>query len=217
MKNATRLAVAVFGVIIGLAGLEHGIGEILQGNHAPDGLWIASWPEAEFFRIQAGEPALTLIPNLLVSGILSSLFSLIYLVTAVRFAGCKYGGLALIGLAAVMLAVGGGLFPPILGLITGAIATRINHPIRVNFSQFATGIQKFFKKLWPGSIVFSIVAFLAMLPGLNILDYYFGYYNESLMFVLMITAVGSLFLALINGLMVDMVVEKKREVPLSVI
>jgi hypothetical protein len=211
MKSATRLSVSLFGVIIGLAGLEHGIGEILQGNKAPEGIWIASWPESEFFRIQAGEPALTLIPNLLISGILTSIFSLIYLITATRYAHRKHGALALLGLATVMLVVGGGLFPPVLGLITGGIATRINDPIRVRHSRITAGIQDFFRKLWPGSAAFSVVAFLAMLPGLNILDYFFGYYNESLMFILMLGAVGSLLLALLNGLMVDMMVEKSRE------
>jgi hypothetical protein len=211
MKSATRVSVSVFGVIIGLAGLEHGIGEILQGNKSPEGIWIASWPEAEFFRIQAGEPALTLIPNLLISGILSSIFSLIYLITATRYAHRKQGALALLGLATVMLAVGGGLFPPVLGLITGWIATRINHPIRVKHSRIMLGLQDFFRKLWPGSVVFSVGAFLAMLPGLNILDYFFGYYNESLMFILMLVAVGSLLLVMLNGLMVDMMVEKPRE------
>lgn len=211
MKNATSLSVSVFGVIIGLAGLEHGIGEILQGNRAPEGIWIASWPESEFFRIQAGEPALTLIPNLLVSGILSSIFSVIYLITATRYAHRKYGPLALLGLAMAMLVVGGGLFPPVLGLIAGLSATRINHPIQMKHSLIIAGIQDFSRKLWPGSMVFSVVAFLAMLPGLNLLDYFFGYYNESLMFILMITAVGSLLLAMLNGLIVDMLVAKPQE------
>lgn len=183
----------------------------MQGNKAPEGIWIASWPESEFFRIQAGEPALTLIPNLMISGILSSIFSLIYLITATRYAHRKYGALALLGLATLMLAVGGGLFPPVLGLITGGIATRISHPIRMRHSRIMAGMQGFFRKLWPGSVVFSVGAFLAMLPGLNILDYFFGYYNESLMFILMLAAVGSLLLAMLNGLMVDMIVEKPRE------
>jgi hypothetical protein len=211
MKNATRLSVSVFGTIIGLAGLEHGIGEISQGNKAPEGIWIVSWPEAEFFRIQAGEPALTLIPNLLISGILASIFSLIYLIYSVRYAHRKHGGLLLVGLAVITLAVGGGLFPPVLGLITGGIAMRINRPIRVRYSRLTAGIQEFFKKLWPGSMLFSVAAFLVMLPGLNILDYFFQYYNEGLMFVLMLLAVGSLLLAMLNGLIVDMLLEKPQE------
>jgi hypothetical protein len=33
---------STFGVLAGLAGIEHGIGETLQGNVAPDGMMILS-------------------------------------------------------------------------------------------------------------------------------------------------------------------------------
>jgi hypothetical protein len=35
IKNATEVVVSVFGIVLGLAGIEHGIGEIFQGNIAP--------------------------------------------------------------------------------------------------------------------------------------------------------------------------------------
>ena len=41
MRNATKVTVSTFGALAGLAGLEHGIGETLQGNRAPDGVTIA--------------------------------------------------------------------------------------------------------------------------------------------------------------------------------
>lgn len=39
-----RLTCSTIGAIIGIAGLEHGVGEVLQGNEAPKGLSIKSWP-----------------------------------------------------------------------------------------------------------------------------------------------------------------------------
>ena len=33
----------IFGSLIGIGGLQHGVGEVLQGNVAPDGLVINSW------------------------------------------------------------------------------------------------------------------------------------------------------------------------------
>ena len=48
MRNATRATVSTLGVIMGLGGIEHGIGEILQGNIAPKGLAILSWPDSPF-------------------------------------------------------------------------------------------------------------------------------------------------------------------------
>jgi hypothetical protein len=50
MRNATRVTVSAFGVLAGLAGLEHGIGEVLQGNIVPEGIVIQScsapWAES---------------------------------------------------------------------------------------------------------------------------------------------------------------------------
>lgn len=76
----------------------------------------------------AGEPAMTIVPSILVTGILAILFSLIFLVWATMFVQRKNGGLVLILLSIVMLLVGGGFGPPILGIIIGAAGTRINTP-----------------------------------------------------------------------------------------
>jgi hypothetical protein len=44
--KATRVVIAIFGVLAGLAGIEHGIGEINQGSIRPATLIIESWPDA---------------------------------------------------------------------------------------------------------------------------------------------------------------------------
>ncbi|MBE0447988.1 MAG: hypothetical protein IBX64_07820 [Actinobacteria bacterium] len=38
MRNATRITVSTFGAIAGFSGIVHGIGEVLQGNRAPEGI-----------------------------------------------------------------------------------------------------------------------------------------------------------------------------------
>ena len=103
MRKATRVMVSSFGALVGLAGIEHGIGEVLQGNLAPGGIMILSWPDSAFFRILNGEPAMTVIPNLLATGILALIFSLSYLVCAVLFAERKRCGLVLTLLSLAML------------------------------------------------------------------------------------------------------------------
>ena len=72
-----RITVPTFGALAGLAGVEHGIGEVLQGNTAPERVIILSWPE--WFTILAGEPAMTLVPSLFMAGILAIPVSLIFL------------------------------------------------------------------------------------------------------------------------------------------
>jgi hypothetical protein len=60
--KATRVVIAIFGVLAGLAGIEHGIGEINQGSIRPATLIIESWPDASALAILGGEPALTVLP-----------------------------------------------------------------------------------------------------------------------------------------------------------
>ena len=54
MRNATKVFASTFGAIMALAGIEHGIGEVLQGNVAPSGTMFMSWPESGFVRSLGG-------------------------------------------------------------------------------------------------------------------------------------------------------------------
>ena len=144
--------VSTFGAIMALAGIEHGIGEVLQGSIAPSGVMFPSWPDSAFFRSLAGEPAMTIIPNLLITGVLAILFSLAMLMWAILFIQRKNGGLVMILLSIAMLLVGGGIFPPIFGILTGLVATRIHAPVSsCNASRSDDGFQRFLAKLWPWS------------------------------------------------------------------
>ncbi len=42
MNRATRTTVATLGTVFGLSGMSHGFFEILQGNSATNGLFIAA-------------------------------------------------------------------------------------------------------------------------------------------------------------------------------
>lgn len=126
MRNATKIITTTFGVIAALGGLEHGMGEMLQGNVAPTGIMIRSWPTAETMRVLAGEPAMTLVSNLLISGALTILVALAILVCSLAFLSRRHGGLILLLLSALLLLVGGGFGPPLFGLTAGLVATRIN-------------------------------------------------------------------------------------------
>jgi hypothetical protein len=203
MRNATKVTVSTLGAIMGLAGIEHGIGEILQGNTAPGGIMFPSWPASAFFRIVGGEPAMTIIPNLLVTGILAILFSLIFIAWASLFVQRKYGGLVLIPLALVMLLVGGGLFPPVLGIMIGVLGTRINASFTWWRAHFSGSLRQFLGKVWTWSLVVCIIAWLLLFPGINILGYFFGVNNPNLPVILILFALGSLLLTIFSGFASD--------------
>jgi hypothetical protein len=111
-KGDVKIAVASFlGVIAGITGGSHGPGETLQGNVAPSGIVIEAWPA---LTLLVGEPAMTLIPNFFVTRVLATIFGILVTIVAAVYIHRKNGGLVLILLSILMLAVGGGIIPRLL-------------------------------------------------------------------------------------------------------
>lgn len=122
-------ATAILGIFSGLGGASHGPGEILQGNIAPSGIVIQAWPE---LTALGGEPAMTIVPNFLITGVLAIVFGLLVAVWAAKFIQRKNGGLILILLSVIMLLVGGGIVPPFFGIAAGGIGMWLNHSTAQN-------------------------------------------------------------------------------------
>jgi hypothetical protein len=62
-NHATKIVASIFGVLVGLAGIEHGVFEILQGNVSTNGIVIDAIGPAQRFWEYSTETALTIIPN----------------------------------------------------------------------------------------------------------------------------------------------------------
>ncbi|HEX6129608.1 MAG TPA: hypothetical protein VF071_11365 [Candidatus Limnocylindria bacterium] len=164
--SASRIVVSAFGAVVAFAGLEHGVGELLQGPVTPTSWAIESWPNAAAFEILAGEPAMTIVPNLLVAGVLTIVVSLLFGAWAVSFVHRSGGGLVLIGLSVALLLVGGGFSPPIIGVVLGVAATRIGAPS----TRQPGPILSAFAPLWPWALGIGIAAYLGLFPGLVLLS-----------------------------------------------
>jgi hypothetical protein len=200
MVNAKRLFVAVMGALMGLAGIEHGVGEILQGSITPEGIMIRSWPDSAFFHSLGGEPAMTLLPNMRLTGILAVTFSLLFTGLAIFFAPRKYGGLVLMLLALPMLLFGGGIFPPILGLLVGAAAARMREPAG---TRPVAGLRQFIGQQWRWIFAACCMAWLALFPGVAVLGYFFGIDEVGVTLAIMVAAFVLLFLAYWSGVQHD--------------
>lgn len=198
MKNATRIFTSTFGAIMALAGIEHGIGEVLQGNVAPGGLMFPSWSDSPFFRSLGGEPAMSVIPNLLVTGILAILVSLALLIWVLFFVQRKHGGLVMILLSIAMLLVGGGIFPPVLSAMIGAVATQIQSPLN-GWRSLPLAFRHFLEKAWPWSFAACILAWLGMFPGLALLGYFFGVDDPAFILTLLSLALVLLLVTVLTG------------------
>jgi hypothetical protein len=214
VRSATRVTVAAFGVIAGLAGVEHGVGEVLQGNVALPATAFRSWPDSEFFAIQNGEPALSLVPNMLATGLLAILASLVFLVWATVFAGRRHGGGVLVLLSVSMLVVGGGFGPPILGVILGLVATKIGSPLPWWRERVSPEARRALGALWPWSLAAGVLAWLMVSPGIPLLAYLLGTSPlvETLLLVTIPTALGLLLLAALTGLARD--AERPADAPI---
>jgi len=150
--DAVRVTVAVFGTYAGLLGMEHGYFETLQGNVAPTTLKImaVSGPGLPFPF--GHEPAMTLVPNFLVTGILAILVGLSIILWSVTFVQKKHGAVVLSLLSILLLLVGGG-FGPITLLITACIgAGRINKPLTWWRTNLPDGPRRLLATLWPWSL-----------------------------------------------------------------
>jgi hypothetical protein len=176
MRKATKTVAAWFGVVGGIAGLEHGYFEILQGDAQPENLMIVSMgPPCVPEKIwNACEPAMTLIPNFLVTGILAMILGLLILGWSAAFVQRKSGGAVLILLSVALLLFGGGFFPPLISIIGGVAGTQINKPLA---GKPAGSMLRFAAKLWPWPLVIFLVWVFGQFP----VGYFFNDFLQSIM------------------------------------
>jgi hypothetical protein len=190
-SSATRTVVATFGLVVAMAGMEHGIGEILQGPVAPPDLVFQSWPDTPGFAILNGEPALTVIPNLAVTGVLAVAASVALAVWVVRFAHRGRGPLVLLVLSVVLLLVGGGLFPPLIGILLAVAAARIGVAGREP-GQWARRAAP----AWSIALAVGVAGYLALFPGMVLASSLFGVASDGFVLLFAGLAFGGLISAL---------------------
>lgn len=150
-ENSLKLFSSLIGIYAGILGLVHGISETLQGNTIPSGIIFNAIGSA----CQSDQvwhsclPAMTFIPNLLLTGIFTSILSILVLFWAFFFIEKKNGGYILMLFSIVLLIVGGGFFPPFFGIIAGVIGSKIEKPLTWWDDKLSPTITSFLSKLWP--------------------------------------------------------------------
>jgi hypothetical protein len=204
---ATRRTVAVFGVVAGLAAVEHGVGEVAQGPVAPAGPVIESWPDVEAFQVLAGEPAMTLIGNLLLSGVLTIVVALVFSLWCLRFVARPRDGAVVVALSVLLLLVGGGFGPPLVGLLLG-VATMRGHVAKPR-ARSLTGRAA---PLWLPALVVAVAAYLALVPGAVVLDWALGVSSPASVAGLGVLAFAALTTALVAAVGRDRTAARPREV-----
>ena len=202
-KNATRITASALGVYAGLLGAVHGYFEMRQGSVAPAGLMISAigppcQPEA---ATHACFPALTLIPNFLITGIVALVIGLVAAIWAGAFVQRKRGGVTLMLLALLMLLVGGGFIPMFIGLMAGFAGTQINKSSPPQRARQFVNVGRFLARLWPWML---IAYFVWVFPAQWLLGHFFSAFLLDLSFLLFFCLdLGLPLLAVFAGLAYD--------------
>ncbi len=167
--RATAILTAVLGGLVGLAGLEHGIFEILQGSTRPPGLLAPAIGPAYRFWEQGTEQAIMIVPNYLVSGILTVSVSLALASWATLGVRRPGGALVLTVLAVALWLVGGGFAPVFMSVFAVISASRVSKPLTA-WRRLPAPLRSFLSRLWPlATAAFGVLFLFAMANGV------FGY------------------------------------------
>ena len=157
-----RVVVAAFGILCGLTGIIAGYYEILQGNITPSGFVISTIGSNYGMADDFTYFAVTIIPNLFITGILAIISSSLVIIWSVRFVHKKNGALILLGLSVIQMLVGGGWVID-LAIITCLLATRIDKPLNWWRKHLPSSISIWLAKLLPVSLAAYSLISLSML------------------------------------------------------
>jgi hypothetical protein len=171
MNRATRIIAATIGVLLGIAGFEHGFFEVLQGNTPTDGLIIQAIGEAQQMWYYGTEEAFTLVPNFLITGILAMTISLAIIVWSVGFLHTKHGATVFGLLFVLLFFFGGGIAAQVvIAPPTWAAATRINKPLTWWRKRLPENVRRLLARLWPYTLILGALSFV-----IGLLIAVFGY------------------------------------------
>ena len=208
MNRAVRMISSTLGVFIGIGGLDHGILETMHGNTPIDGFFIFALAPGTNWSVwkNGGEGAFTLIPNFLITGIVSIIVGLLIIVWSVGFINKKRGSTVFLLLSILLLFVGGGIGQIVFFILTWAISTRINKPLTLWQKFLHKNTRIAISKLWPGLLILFSLLFLTALE-IAIFGYVPGVYDLELIqftcWSILGLAIIIIFIAFVSGIAYD--------------
>jgi len=153
MNKATRINVSVLGTIFGVSGMLHGFFEVLQGDQPTPGFYINAIAPAQQMWPHGTEPALTLIPNYLYSGIAALLVGLALSIWALACLHKPHGATVLLLLFVLLLLLGGGVAQTLFFPFIWLAATRIHKPLAWWDKTLSVNVRRSLSRLWPVSLI----------------------------------------------------------------
>ncbi|MCB0108192.1 MAG: hypothetical protein KDE53_19865, partial [Caldilineaceae bacterium] len=191
MNRATRINAAAVGVLFGIGGITHGIGEILQGNRPTGGLFINAIAAGSRWTrwVEGSEGAFTLVPNFLLTGILAVLLGLAIIYWSLRRLHKPWGPGVYLLLFVLLFLVGGGIGQVIFFIPAWWVATRIHRPLTWWRKVLPPGFQKLLAALWPALLIIPLVSMTVALY-LAVFGYVPGFANMARLLNITLAMVG---------------------------
>jgi hypothetical protein len=174
MNRATKTIVSTIAIILAIAGFNHGIFELLQGNTPTGSILIQAIGDSHQMWQHGTEEAFTFLPTFFLTGFAAVTLSLLLSVWSLGFLHTRHGSLVLGLLFIGLLLFGGGIAAQIMfAPFVWAAARQINRPLDGWRKILPEGIRPVLAKLWPftlalGSLSFLIGLFIAItgyVPG----------------------------------------------------
>ena len=173
--SAAGTMASVFGVLAGLSNIQFGFIEAVKGNIRPDNF---------MFKLY-NQPALTVIPSYLLTGILGIGFSILFIIWSIGFVKRENGGVVMILIAVLQMLFGASLIRISQEIIFGVIGTRINKPLRWWRKAIPSDSVIYLTKLWAPSFIICSFLYLVHISTIEI-ESFFGGNNRTVNLILMI-------------------------------
>lgn len=175
MNNSIKKVVSIIGVVFGVGGIGHGFFETLQGNKPTEGLMIHAIGEAQKMWVNGNEPALTIIPNYLVTGVAAMVVGMLIIIWSIGFMHRKYAASIYLILFVTLLLVGGGIGQIIFFTIGWLLATRIDKRLLLFRRIMPKAFRTVMKKVWRVTLFVSAglimcaleIAMFGIVPGMK--------------------------------------------------
>ncbi|HEX6255573.1 MAG TPA: hypothetical protein VFZ70_07140 [Euzebyales bacterium] len=194
-----RTLAAVCGTLAGVGGLVHGVGEMVQGSASPAGIVFDSWVDGPIARNLGGEPAMTVVPSLLITGVLTVLASSAVIAWSWRALDRPRAGTGLVLLSAAMLLVGGGFGPPILGMLAGLVAGGAHAPVTRWAGRLGGRAGQALAAIWPAMFWVCVLNAVFLVVGSFVLGGLLGLAVPDLFVASLFLVVLSMPLAALAG------------------
>jgi len=165
INRASHAVVTVLGVLLGISSIDHGVFEMMQGNHPTPGNLIKAQGPGHMWSVwtQGSEPAFTLVHNFLLTGALATLAGLLLVLWSLRFFSRRQGAAGFLLLSVFSYVVGGGLAQLYLFLLNWLVATRLRSSLAFWRWILPPLLRRILRRCWPWTLAATVLFFLTAL------------------------------------------------------